>query len=60
MEMNITSALSEIKWDVAGRLDALLGKIDPGVRRALDRALQGSELNFEEGLLLARTSGLET
>jgi 7,8-didemethyl-8-hydroxy-5-deazariboflavin synthase CofH subunit len=59
MEMNLTSALSEIRWDVAGRLDTLLGEIDRSVARALDRALQGSELNFEEGLLLARTSGLE-
>ena len=53
------NALEEIQWETPGRLGALLGKVDPGVRRTLEGALEGRELNFEEGLLLARTGGPE-
>jgi 7,8-didemethyl-8-hydroxy-5-deazariboflavin synthase CofH subunit len=53
------SVLSDILWDEPGRLDALLTKIDPAVSRAIDRALKGDELGFDEGLLLARTRGAE-
>lgn len=57
--MNAMSALDEIQWGVPGRLDALLKEIDTGVARTLGDALQGRELGFEEGLLLARTTGAE-
>jgi FO synthase len=59
MGTNLLNALNEIQWDVPGRLDALLQEIDSGVARTLDRALGGHELDFEESLLLARTSGQE-
>jgi 7,8-didemethyl-8-hydroxy-5-deazariboflavin synthase CofH subunit len=36
-----------------------LGIIRPEVARALERATAGHEIGFEDGLLLARTSGLE-
>jgi FO synthase len=49
----------EINWQEPGRLDALLKKIDARVARALDLAIGGRELGFEDGLLLARTTGLE-
>ena len=53
------SALSEIQWDDAGRLEGLLPRIDPAVARVLDRALIGEELDFDDGLRLARTAGRE-
>lgn len=53
------SILNDILWDEPDRLEALLSKIDPAVARVLDEALQGKELGFDEGLLLARTSGAE-
>jgi 7,8-didemethyl-8-hydroxy-5-deazariboflavin synthase CofH subunit len=53
------TSLNEIGWDDSGRLDRLLKAIDERVARALDRALAGSELGFDEGALLARTSGPE-
>ncbi|HKP86678.1 MAG TPA: 5-amino-6-(D-ribitylamino)uracil--L-tyrosine 4-hydroxyphenyl transferase CofH [Blastocatellia bacterium] len=59
MGANLMNALEEIQWETPGRLGALLGKVDPGVRRTLEGALEGRELNFEEGLLLARTGGPE-
>jgi FO synthase len=34
-------------------LEALLPRIEPGVARAIERAVAGRELGFEEGLLLA-------
>lgn len=42
-----------------GSLVSLLAKIDPAVRLALERALNGEELGFDDGLLLARTRGHE-
>src|SRR5919197_1494388 len=45
--------------DESSRLDRLLATIDPALERVLERALDGRELGFEEGLCLARTSGLE-
>jgi len=50
---------NEIQWDDAGRLDALLPKIDARVSNALDRALDGRELDFDEGMLLAEARGEE-
>jgi 7,8-didemethyl-8-hydroxy-5-deazariboflavin synthase CofH subunit len=52
-------ALNAIQWDRPGRLDALLTQIDSGVAAMLDRALCGRELDFDEGLRLAQTSGPE-
>jgi FO synthase len=48
-----------IKWDVPRRLESLLTEIDQSVASILDCALDGKELGFEDGLSLARTSGLE-
>ncbi|HLG13367.1 MAG TPA: 5-amino-6-(D-ribitylamino)uracil--L-tyrosine 4-hydroxyphenyl transferase CofH [Blastocatellia bacterium] len=42
-----------------GSYETLLGRIQLPVARVLDNALAGLELNFEDGLLLARTAGLE-
>jgi len=53
------SILNDILWDEPDRLEALLSRIDPAVARVLDEALQGRELGFDDGLLLARTSGAE-
>jgi len=53
------SVLSDILWDEPGRLDMLLTRIDPAVSRAIDRALKGEDLGFDEGLLLAQTGGAE-
>ena len=53
------SALNDIHWDEPGRLDVLLTKIDPAVALLLDKALEGGELDFDEGLTLARTRGRE-
>ena len=54
-----TTALGAIQWETPGRLDALLAEIDRAVAVALDRALCGRELDFDDGLRLARTSGRE-
>lgn len=40
-------------------LDTLLTTIDPSVARVLGRALDGDELDFNDGLRLARTNGAE-
>jgi len=53
------SILQDIQWDSPGRLDSLLSVIDPAVATALQRALEGRELNFDEGLTLARARGHE-
>jgi FO synthase len=53
------NVLNEIRWDESNRLDALMSRIDSDVARALDCALGGRELGFEDGLLLARTGGAE-
>jgi 7,8-didemethyl-8-hydroxy-5-deazariboflavin synthase CofH subunit len=53
------NALNEIHWDDPGRLEGLLPRIDPAVARVLDRALKGEELDFDDGLRLARTVGRE-
>ena len=54
------TALEELRWDEPGRLERLLTGIDPRVGRALDKALNGGELDFDEGLTLARCRGNET
>lgn len=53
------SILQDIQWDAPRRLDSLLSMIDPAVATALERALEGQELNFDEGLALARSRGHE-
>ncbi|MEK6320160.1 MAG: 5-amino-6-(D-ribitylamino)uracil--L-tyrosine 4-hydroxyphenyl transferase CofH [Acidobacteriota bacterium] len=53
------TSLNDIQWDEPGRLDTLLSKIDPAVARVLNSTLKAEELGFDEGLLLARTSGHE-
>jgi 7,8-didemethyl-8-hydroxy-5-deazariboflavin synthase CofH subunit len=52
-------SLRSIQWDTPGRLESLLPLISVEVARALERSLSGHELSPEEGLLLARVSGLE-
>ena len=51
------SAVNDIHWDEPGRLDTLLTKIDPAIALLLNKALTGGELDFDEGLALARTRG---
>jgi 7,8-didemethyl-8-hydroxy-5-deazariboflavin synthase CofH subunit len=53
------SAFGDIHWDEPGRLDTLLTKIDPAAALVLNKALTGGELDFDEGLTLARTRGHE-
>jgi FO synthase len=53
------SARIEIHWSEPGRLDALLTQIDPAVAGVLGRALNGEELDFDDGLRLARTASRE-
>ena len=53
------SILQDIQWDSPGRLDCLLTVIDPAVTTLLEKALDGGELDFDEGLTLARTRGHE-
>jgi len=48
-----------IGWDQSGRLEALLGVIDPSVAQVLEHAMLGREIGFDEGLLLAETQGQE-
>src|SRR5438128_7820732 len=55
----LKDVLSAIEWETPGRLDALLAQIDREVAAALDRALCGRELDFDEGLRLAQTRGRE-
>ncbi|HWO01259.1 MAG TPA: 5-amino-6-(D-ribitylamino)uracil--L-tyrosine 4-hydroxyphenyl transferase CofH [Blastocatellia bacterium] len=59
MGILIMSALDEIHWDEAGRLEDLLPNIDPAVARVLNEALNGKQLGFDDGLRLARTTGRE-
>ncbi len=40
-------------------VDKLLGQLNTGVARALDRALQGEDISVDEALVLFGTSGLE-
>ena len=53
------TALDEIRWNEPGRLETLLTAVDPRVARALNKALDGRELDFDEGLTLARSRGNE-
>lgn len=53
------TSLNDIQWDAPGRLDTLLGKIDPAVTSVLEGALNGEDLGFDDGLRLARTHGHE-
>lgn len=52
-------AVNGIHWDDPGRIDTLLPRIDPSVARVLSNALNGGQLDFDEGLTLARTRGHE-
>jgi FO synthase len=54
-----TAALGAIQWQTPGRLDALLAQIDRPVAAALDRALTGRELDFDDGMRLAAARGPE-
>ena len=56
---NIVNLSSDIGWDRQDRLEDLLGIINPDVARVLERSLDHVEMDFDEGLLLAETSGLE-
>lgn len=51
--------LRTIDWENPNRLEYLLNAVDREVARALNRALRGIELDFEEGMRLARVSGDE-
>ena len=53
------SAGNGLHCDEPYSLDALLPRIDPAIARTLDKALNGSELGFDDGLRLARTEGQE-
>ncbi len=53
------SAGTNIHCDEPYGLDALLPKIDPAIARTLDRALNGKELGFDDGLRLARARAQE-
>ncbi|HEY7546982.1 MAG TPA: 5-amino-6-(D-ribitylamino)uracil--L-tyrosine 4-hydroxyphenyl transferase CofH [Blastocatellia bacterium] len=57
--LNSIGILKTIDWSDPTRLDRLLSRIDAGVAQLLDRSLSGEELDFEDGLRLARTSGAE-
>ena len=50
---------NDIHPNESNRLERLLVSIDPEVARVLDRALNGFELDFDDGLRLAGTNGLE-
>jgi FO synthase len=49
--------LASIHWEDPNRLEALLKSSSSPVSDALERALGGEELGFDDGLLLARTEG---
>ena len=53
------SAGNNLHCDESYKLDALLPKIDPAIARTLDRALNGKELGFDDGLRLARARAQE-
>jgi FO synthase len=55
----LMTVLKEIEWDNPARLESILGHIDRSVSRVLDRALEGCELNLDDGMLLAGVRGLE-
>jgi len=59
MQIQSTRVLKSIKWDDPSRLEDLLPKVDPRVARALEGALGGTEVSFEDGLRLARAKGAE-
>jgi FO synthase len=53
------STLDDIRWEEGGALDLLMSKIDPLVAGVLDKALCDEELDFDDGLRLAKTRGHE-
>jgi FO synthase len=53
------STLDDIRWEEDGALDLLMSKIDPLVAGVLDKALCDGELDFDDGLRLAKTRGHE-
>lgn len=55
----IAKPMNTLTSNEPGKLDALMSQIDSSVARTLDRALRGEELNFEDGLRLAQTTGAE-
>lgn len=58
LHIKMTSAI-RIPSNERGPLETLLTAIDPAVAQVLDRALNGEELGFDDGLRLARTNGRE-
>src|SRR5215467_474270 len=54
--MNLPNETDECRRE---RLAVLLGVIEPEVARVLERSLDGEEIGFEAGLLLAGTRGRE-
>jgi FO synthase len=57
--MSPMDALTSIRWHEPSRLEQLLPVIRARFARVLERSLAGRELDFDEGLLLARSSGPE-
>src|SRR5947207_10992956 len=53
------SSAIRLQSNEAPVLETLLATIDPVVAQVLDRAINGKELGFEDGLSLARTTGAE-
>jgi len=51
--------LNEINWEDPGRLESLLPAIEPAVSSTLRKALNGAELDYQDGLMLAQTRGHE-
>ena len=51
------SSAIRIQSNKSPALESLLTTIDPAVAQLLDRALNGKELGFDDGLLLAQTGG---
>ncbi len=55
----ISELMNTVASNEPGKLDALMSQIDSRTARTLDHALRGEELNFEDGLRLAQTTGAE-
>lgn len=55
----ISELMNTATFNEPGKFDALMSRIDASVARILDRALDGEELNFEDGLRLAQTTSAE-
>jgi hypothetical protein len=58
MRSNAIKMVNEVSLGNQG-MNTLLSSIDSRVARVLDQALRGQELSYEEGLILAHTTGPE-